>query len=161
MNKPAIRQVYVETSVWGMVAPGQNPALRQPTLEFFRQCERGLFLPCLSEVVVTELEQAPEHVRDAVEDWLARLTLLVLPLPNEARDLAQRFVADGVLPPRRLEDGLHVACALVNGVDLLVSWNYRHLANISKADGFNAVAVLAGLRAGLEIHTPFEVLQWK
>jgi hypothetical protein len=63
------------------------------------------------------------------------------------------------LPPRRLDDARHVACALVNELDLLVSWNYRHLANVRKAEAFNAVAVLAGLRGGLEIHTPLEVLE--
>jgi hypothetical protein len=65
------------------------------------------------------------------------------------------------LPRRRLDDARHVACALVNEVELLVSWNYRHIANLRKSKDFNAIAVLAGYRAGLEIHTPLEVLGWK
>jgi hypothetical protein len=46
-------------------------------------------------------------------------------------------------------------------VELLVSWNYRHIANVRKAKDFNAIAVLAGFKAGLEIHTPLEVMGWK
>ncbi len=92
---------------------------------------------------------------------ISEVNPVLLPLPPEVDDLAQRFIDEGVLPARRLDDARHVACALVNDVDLLVSWNYRHLANVRKAEGFNAVAILAGLRSGLEIHTPFEVLEWE
>jgi hypothetical protein len=50
---------------------------------------------------------------------------------------------------------------MVNELELLVSWNYRHIANARKAKDFNAIAVLEGFRAGHEIHTPLEVLGWK
>lgn len=71
-----------------------------------------------------------------------------------------RFIQENVLPARRRADGLHVACAITHGIELVVSWNYRHIANQSKADAFRAVTLLAGWPAKFEIHTPFEVLQW-
>jgi hypothetical protein len=152
---------YVETSVWGMVPPGQNAALRQPTLEFLDRCERQLFIACISDVVANEIRQAPEKAQEAILQRMALINPVILPIPPEADALAQRFIDDGILPPRRLDDARHVACALVNEVELLVSWNYRHIANVRKAKDFNAIAVLAGLKAGLEIHTPLEVLGWK
>jgi hypothetical protein len=65
-----------------------------------------------------------------------------------------------ILPARRRADGLHVACAIPHGIELVVSWNYRHIANHFKADAFRAVALPAGWPAKFEIHTPFEVLRW-
>ena len=144
-----------------MVPPDQNATLRQPTLEFFRMCERRVFLPHISDIVANEIRQAPPQDQETILEQFARVKPLVLPLPLEVDALAQRFIDEGVLPRRRLEDAQHVACALVNELDLLVSWNYRHIANVAKAEAFNAVAVLAGLRGGLEIHTPLEVLEWK
>ena len=93
----------------------------------------------------------------AIEQWIARINPVELKLSGEADQLAQRFITEGVVPPRRLDDARHVACALVNEMDVFISWNHRHLANTRKADAFNAVAVLAGFDARLEIHTPLEV----
>ena len=155
-----MRRVYVETSVWGMVPTDQNPTLRQPTLEFLGRCAVRGFLPHISDIVSHEIRQAPHSVQDAILEQISLVKPLVLPLPPEVDVLAQRFIDLGVLPKRRHEDAQHVACALVNELDLLVSWNYRHLANVAKTEAFNAVAVLAGVRGGLEIHTPLEVLGW-
>jgi hypothetical protein len=154
-------RVYVETSVWGMVPPGQNPALRQPTLEFLEKCERQVYVACISDVVANEIRQAPTGIQEAILQRLSELNPVLLPIPPEADALAQRFLDDGILPARRLDDARHVACALVNEVEILVSWNYRHIANVRKAKDFNAIAVLEGYRGGLEIHTPLEVLGWK
>jgi hypothetical protein len=144
-----------------MVCPGQNPALRQPTLEFLEKCARQVYVACISDVVANEIRQAPTETQEAILQRLSELNPVLLPLPPEADALAQRFIDQGILPARRLDDARHVACALVNEVELLVSWNYRHIANARKAKGFNAIAVLEGFRAGLEIHTPLEVLEWK
>jgi hypothetical protein len=156
-----MRRAYIETSVWGMVPAGQNRALRQPTLEFLQQCEVRTFLPCISDIVADEIRQAPEEIQERILQRLAEVNPAWLPLPPAVDALAQRFIDEGVLPPRRLDDARHVACALVNELELLVSWNYRHIANVRKSEMFNAVAVLAGLPGGLEIHTPLEVLEWK
>jgi len=52
---------------------------------------------------------------------------------------------------------LHVAVATVYEMDVLVSWNQRHLANIRRRDLFNSVNRIAGYRKALEITNPLEV----
>src|SRR5437899_8101566 len=137
-----MRGVYVETSVWGMVPPGQDPGLRRPTMEFLRQCEARVFQPYISDVVANEIRQAPQPIQDRILERLSEVNPVLLSLSPEVEVLAQRFIDEGIVPPRRLNDARHVACALVHGLDLLVSWNYRHIANVRKAEAFNAVAVL-------------------
>ena len=154
-----MRRVYIETSVWGMVAPGQNPVLQEPTVEFLEKCECGVFEAYISDVVANEVRQAPAATQQAIEEWIARVNPVELKLSDEGDQLAQRFIEQEVVPKRRLDDARHVACALVNEMDVLISWNHRHLANTRKSDAFNAVAVLAGLETRLEIHTPLEVLE--
>lgn len=158
---PDMRRVYIETSVWGMVAPGQSPSLQEPTLEFLGQCEARKHEPFISAVVADELRQAAPDIQCATIAKLGAVNPRILELSPEIEALAGRFLRDGVLPPRRLDDARHVACALVHEIDLLVSWNYRHIANVRKAESFNAIAILAGFRAHLEIHTPMEVLEWR
>jgi hypothetical protein len=156
-----MERVYLETSIWGMVPFGQNPALRQPTLEFLQKCEKRVLLPFISAIVADETRQAPSEVQPTILEQISRVSPILLPLPPQVDILAKRFIDESVLPARRFDDARHVACALVNELDLLVSWNYRHIANVRKAEAFNAVAVLAGLRGGLAIHTPLEVLSWE
>ena len=156
-----MRRVYIETSVWALVAPGQSPALQEPTLEFLDECVARRHQPYISAVVVDELRQADTGVQEFTVAKLGAVDPHVLALTPASEALAERFLKEGVLPPRRLDDARHVACALVHEIDLLVSWNYRHIANVRKAEAFNAIATLAGLRGGLEIHTPLEVLEWK
>ena len=73
-------------------------------------------------------------------------------------DLAGRYVQAGVLPPTDEVDALHVAIATVCEMDVLASWNQRHLANIRRRDLFNSVNRVAGYRKMLEIANPLEVL---
>src|SRR5262249_36226965 len=98
-----MRRVYIETSVWGMVPPGQPLAMRQPTLEFLREGENRVFLPCISDVVSDEIRQAPPEIQDAILKRLSEVEPVILPLPAEADVLAQRFIDEGVLPRRRFD----------------------------------------------------------
>ena len=156
-----MRSVYIETSVWAMAGPNQSPVLQHPTLDFLAQCAGRVHLPYISDIVTKELRRAPADIQEIVLAKLIEVNPLQLPIPPTIDTLAQRFVKEGVLSPRRLDDARHVACAIVNHVDLLVSWNYRHIANARKAEAFNAIAVLCGFSGKIEIHTPLEALEWK
>jgi hypothetical protein len=57
-----------------------------------------------------------------------------------------------------LADAQHIAVATVARVDVLVSWNFRHIVNVDRIHGFNAVNLRAGYPL-LEIRSPLEV--WK
>jgi hypothetical protein len=72
----------------------------------------------------------------------ARETLL--PLTAEADELAQAYLAQKVVPTDYEDDAYHVAICTVARIDCLVSWNFRHLANVRREAGFNAVNVLQG-----------------
>src|SRR4051794_38827406 len=100
--------VYIETSVWGMLPPGQNPALRQPTLEFFQLCEQRVFVPYISEIVAAEIDMAPADDRQAIQLELVKVAPILLPVPSAAVELADKFIEQGVLPARRLDDARHV-----------------------------------------------------
>jgi len=79
--------------------------------------------------------------------------------PSEAsEDLAEAYLREGVVPEKKHDDARHVAIATVAGLEIVVSWNHRHMANERKTTLFNAVNRLAGYEQLLVIHTPFEVM---
>jgi hypothetical protein len=152
------RAVYIETSVWGMTLPDQPRALRQPTNEFLHQCALGLFLPHISTVVLDEIALAPASAVASMVGKINKLTPRVLKPSEESEQLAKSYLQAGVVPANKEDDARHVAIATVAGLETVVSWNHRHLANERKAALFNDINRLAGHEQILVIHTPFEVM---
>jgi hypothetical protein len=78
---------------------------------------------------------------------------------DKAYALAEAYAAHGAIPPSRKADRLHAAIATVAEVDMLVSWNYRHLVNASRRQRITSVNRFAGYPRGIEILTPPEVFE--
>jgi predicted nucleic acid-binding protein len=75
-------------------------------------------------------------------------------------ELAKEYIAAGVIGPAHLEDAQHIALATVTRVDALVSWNFKHIVNLDRVRGYNAVNFRLGYIL-LEIRTPQEVLRYE
>ena len=72
-------------------------------------------------------------------------------------DLVTEYLKKKIIPNKYRDDGRHIAVAVVNDADVIVSWNCRHMANIEKKRMFNAVNLLLGYRQ-VDIVTPMEVV---
>jgi hypothetical protein len=156
---PESRKVYVETSVWGMTLDNQPRALREPTKHFLRQCASGTFVPYISTVVLQEISLAPASAATRMVREINKLTPLALEPSEASEQLAEAYLEAGIIPAKKRDDARHVAIATVAGLEIVVSWNHRHLANERKSDLYNAVNRLKGYNKVLVIHTPFEVMQ--
>jgi uncharacterized membrane-anchored protein len=75
----------------------------------------------------------------------------------EVERLAGLYVAKAIVPAAKTADALHVAYAVVHGMDILLSWNFRHLANVRKEALFASVNMEQGYRQPLRLLSPLEV----
>ncbi len=75
----------------------------------------------------------------------------------EAEELAIVYIRDGAIGRKMMADALHIALASVARVDVLVSWNFKHIVNLRRIHAYNAVNLKMGYPL-LEIRTPREVL---
>ena len=146
-------RLYLDTSVIGGCFDDE---WEEATRELFRQAAMGLHTFVTSVVTVRELAGAPEEVREQYSATF-REPEQILELTDEAETLAQAYVAAGVVTPKYLDDARHVAIATVNGMAVIVSWNFHHLANVRREAGFNAVNLLRGFRQ-VRIVSPHEVI---
>ena len=64
---------------------------------------------------------------------------------EETRELARRFIGDGLIPPTAVEDAFHVAIATMHGMDYLLTWNCRHIANAEIIGRLAALCDVLGL----------------
>jgi len=109
----------------------------------------------LSEITIAELEHAPEAVRAVVAE-VPDENKVTLDVPAETDRLANLYVGAGVLPKWCWTDAQHIATATLSDVDVLVSWNFKHMVNLQRIRGYNAVNAGLGYQQ-LEIRTPAEI----
>ena len=153
-----VLRVYVETSVWSFVLADDVPDYRLHTLEFLAQCRAGRIEPFVSPVVLEELDRAEPHLRDRLIQLVREIEPTVVEFDRRAEELADAFVRERVVPASKPQDARHVAAAFVAELDVLVSWNFRHIASVRRADRFNAGALLEGFYKPLRIVSPPEVI---
>ena len=149
------QRIYVDTSVVGgcfdsEFAPWSKGLLKDFTL--------GVYLPVVSDVVASEIAGAPPEVR-AAYDELLMLGAEVLSVSEDVVRLADIYQARKILTPKYHDDGLHIALATTGEVDLLVSWNFKHIVHYDKIRMFNAVNLELGYKP-LHIYSPREVTHY-
>lgn len=119
----------------------------------------GSFRPVLSDVVAGEVRRAPEAVRVRYGELLA-VGAEQLSVTDEVLALFAIYQARSVLPPRLYNDMLHIALATIAEVDVLVSWNFKHIVRLEKIRLFNAVNIEQGYKP-LSIRSPREVTAYE
>ena len=145
--------VYIDSSVIGGC---EDSEFSEDSLALWRLFVKGDFVQVLSALTLRELQDAPDEVRSHILE-VPEANQIILEVPPEAYDLAEAYLAHGIVGPGSHSDALHVALATIGRVDVLVSWNFKHIVNLGRIRSFNAVNLEQGYGL-VEIRTPKEVL---
>jgi predicted nucleic acid-binding protein len=144
-----VTRLYVDTSViGGCFEPEHQPE----SLALFELVRAGRIILLLSELVITELFDAPPQVRQLLAG-LPPSAVEVLPPSEEAIQLGQAYVDAKIVGRGASNDARHVAQATVAKADAIVSWNMRHIVHPTKIRRYNEVNRLLGF-GELAIETP-------
>lgn len=147
---------YVDTSVFG----GKfDVEFELWTKKFFEKLKTTNTTLLKSDVVDDELTGAPKKVQEFV-DSIPTKKVQDLKLTEEAIELAQRYIQEDVVGKTSRADCFHIAMATIWKADLLVSWNFKHIVNIQKIHGYNAVNLKHGYQT-LEIRNPREAFAYE
>ena len=151
-------KLYLDTSVWNFYYADDAPEKKEITRQFFENLKAGYYQIYSSAVVIQEIENADEKTRSELSVLLEEYKPIMLEVDDEIDELASIYINEGIVPERKWDDALHIAIATVNEMDGLVSWNYRHLANLNKKEKVRAVNIMHGYLKELEMITPMEVI---
>jgi predicted nucleic acid-binding protein len=145
------QRIYIDTSVfWGHF----DEEFKEHTIPLFDRIRKGEFIILYSTVTQDELENAPEKVIELVKGLKADLTEFI-EITEEAVSLATEYITEKVVGRTSYADCLHIALATINRADFLVSWNFKHIVNIERIRGYNAINIKNGFKQ-LEIRSPRE-----
>jgi hypothetical protein len=126
------QKLYIETSVVSYLAAERSrdlliAARQQATTELWSRLLSTESVGFVSTLVHQEAQRGdPEQARKRIE---AISSMGVLDIDQETQDLAKLILAAEAVPPEYPDDALHMAVAAVNGMDVLVTWNFAHLNN--------------------------------
>jgi predicted nucleic acid-binding protein len=146
-------RIYIDTSVVGGY---YDREFSEATAKFFAKVERGEFILVVSDLLETELVKAPALVREHLISYAVG-QIESARLSPAAVELANEYIAKRVVGATSVADCQHIAIATIANVNVLVSWNFKHIVNLKRIRGYNEVNVKSGYSA-LEIRTPEEVL---
>jgi hypothetical protein len=146
-------RIYTDTSVLGGC---EDEEFAEHSLRLMDAFVRGEFVLVLSSLTVQELAVAPAEVRRRLAA-VPEAHIETLQLNAEAKELGEAYLDAGVLPAKMRADAQHIAMATVGRVDVLVSWNFKHIVNLRRIHGYNSVNLRKGYPM-IEIRTPREVL---
>ena len=145
-------QIYLDTSVIG---GSFDDEFKEHSIRLIKNIKTDTITGVISEITISELEKAPDFVKKDFECYKEKLE--VIQITEEIKQLAENYIEENIVTEHFYEDALHIACATVYQVDLLVSWNFKHIVNFNRIIQFNAVNLMNGYK-NLQIFSPMEVL---
>jgi hypothetical protein len=105
-----------------------------------------------------ELTKAPKQVKELLFKYSPEMFERV-ELTIEAIQLADTYIGEKVVGRTSLEDCRHIAIATINKVDVLASWNFKHIVNLDRIKGYNSVNLRLGYSM-IEIRSPKDLIKY-
>ena len=149
-------RVYIDTSVIGGCFDREFNEWSNLLFDEFRN---GKKIAVLSDITFDELELAGKEIKNVVNRIPEKYREYLIQ-NEEVIELAEKYITDGAVTMKFFEDALHIAIATINKVDVLVSWNFKHIVNINRIRLYNSVNLKSGYSM-IDIRSPREILTEK
>ena len=146
-------RIYIDTSVLGGYF---DKMFSKETKLLFDKIIEKEFMLVISTLTVNELTKSPENVKNLLKD-LKIDNFETIIVSEEEINLAKSYVSDNVVGNSSLDDCIHIATATIHHVDIIVSWNFRHIVNIKRIRGYNSVNIKNGYQT-IEIRSPKDLI---
>lgn len=145
-------RIYIDTSVFGGCF---DPEFDLWSIRLINDFKIGKHKAVISEISKFEFNYAPPKVSRVVDEIPCEFIELVK-LSEEAQVLSNNYIREKIVTKKSLADTLHIAIATIENVDLLVSWNFKHIVNYDKICHYNSVNIKCGYNI-LEIRNPRDI----
>lgn len=162
MNSKA--SIYLDTSVINFLFADDAPEKKEVTQDLFDNfIKTGIYQTFISRVVLEEInntnnsEKRTELIR-VIKEY--PIELLDVDEADEIEQLANLYLSHRIIPPAKRFDALHIAIAVIKKLDYVVSWNYKHLANVNRERKVLGLNFEHNYLHPLRIITPLELIDY-
>lgn len=152
-------KLYLDTSVISAAVDEREQEKKTLTLRLFSEIKAGKYETYISELVTAEVDKSEPEDAIKLRDIINKLPVEVLVLTEEISELAGRYIKQKIIPIRYINDAVHIAVASANDLDVIVSWNFKHIVKVKTKIEVKGVNALMGYKE-IEIYSPLEVVQY-
>lgn len=151
-----IARIYIDTSIVGGYF---DEEFKEATGLLFKRLEDKEVIFVVSDLLDLELIHAPKKVRELLFRYPSSFFERV-ELTNEVVQLADMYIDEKVVGKTSLEDCRHIALATIHKVDVMASWNFKHIVNLDRIKGYNSVNLKMGYSM-IEIRSPKDLVNYE
>ena len=152
------QKVYLETTLFNHYFDEDRGLAHESTVALFKEITAGKYEAFTSGAVIEELAEASAEKYDKMFSLIDEYKITVLSVSEEAERLADIYVSEDVIPIKYRTDGVHIAVAAVNNLDLIISMNFQHIVKRKTKLATASINAINGYRA-VEIFNPMEVVE--
>jgi hypothetical protein len=157
-------KVYLDTSIINFLEANDAPEYKKATEKFFE----NVVVPekievYISNVVIDEINDTnDEKIKEKLHKNIKKYPNIKMLTANdgdieEIAFLAEKYITNGIIPNKKAADAFHIAYSAVFQMDVLLSWNFKHLANINKEQKVLGLNKMLGYNHFFRMANPLEV----
>ncbi len=150
------QRIYIDTSVIGGCF---DEEFAEWSNLLFEEFEQGKKIAVVSDIVLKELSNAYDYIKEKLY-LIPKENFLLVEVNSEIESLADLYINSNALTYKSYDDALHIACSTYYNIDILVSWNFKHIVNYNRIIQFNSINLANGYKT-LEIRNPKEILNYE
>ncbi|GHV72623.1 hypothetical protein AGMMS49928_29860 [Spirochaetia bacterium] len=157
-------KVYLDTSIINFLYVDDSPDYRKATEIFFEnivaenKIETYISNIVIDEINKTEDESKRRTLLETLEKYINIKTLVADgDVMDEIAFLGENYIKNNIIPQKKLADSLHVAYTTIFQMDILLSWNFQHLANVNKEQKILMLNKALGYNYPFRMANPLEV----
>jgi predicted nucleic acid-binding protein len=150
--------IYLDTSVLNFFFEDMDLEKANSTRELFREIRNGKFNAYISELVLREIGRTRGLKRERLLSLIKTYKIPWLEVTPECMELTEKYMERKIFPTKYRDDGFHIAIATVHQIDVVVSWNLRHMVKLRTRHEVKAINIAMGYKE-IEICTPMEVIE--
>ena len=151
-------KIYLDTSVISHLHQLDAPDKMNDTLALWEEIKSGTYEAVISDLTVREVMKCHEPKQSILFDYLSKITFESFDITGGIDDLAEEIVRRRILTAKSLDDCTHIAAAILNNCDIIVSWNFKHLVNVRTIDGIREI-VVSNRYKPIDIYSPTMLLK--
>jgi predicted nucleic acid-binding protein len=151
-------KILIDTSVVCNLYAPEIPDKQEDTLRFWEDVKAGKYEVYLSSTLFKELEDCKEPKKSIFRNFLTEINFNIIEAEgnDEISKIENEIIKQNIITENHRDDCSHIACAVIAGCDIIVSWNCRHIVRRKTINGVRAINLLHGYKS-IDIYQPSEL----
>ena len=124
-------KIYLDTSIPSAYYDNSKPVRQLVTQKWF-EIESDKYEIYVSTLTLEEINNLDNELkRNNILDIVDKFNGIILDITKDVYDLSVEYMNRGAIPKSEPEDALHIAAAVINNIDSLASWNFKHIVSVN------------------------------